>query len=190
MMDTIVFMKMVGDTVTPQVRGEHRSLNSHMYAKWSEQRKLRDIRKATCLHVKDLSQRKESESQCKEILDITSIVDDDKKASHPGPNNGKEKAALPNATHSDPDPYDSMPRDALTQKTAPGGSAAGGACAGTSALRCAARRVSFATQLEEDPPDTLHSPCPAASGGRGACAVRVLRAVSHSIKRAIHRARG
>ncbi len=168
---------------SPQVRGERCSLNPHAHAKWSEQRKLRDTRKAMCFHAQ--SQRTESSPSPNHVPEAT--AEDNHNAEHPGPNSGEARAATPDAIpeHSDPadfkEPLDALERPAAPRADGPRGPAAAAAL----------RRVRFAAQLEEDPPAVLHSPRPARPGGRGgALAARMLRAVSRSFTRALRRAPG
>jgi hypothetical protein len=94
-----------------------------------------------------------------------------------------QEAALRTAHHADPTESAAGPRDSPAPQANPRVEHID-----ASALR--ARRVRFAAQLEEDPPAALHSPRTAKAGGRGACAARMLRAISRSFTRALRRAPG
>ena len=167
---------------------ERRNLNSTTTAKWAELKKLRDCRKAmTRRHTVEASLRTQDSPPFKDTWKSTA---ENNSFMHKRPDASEEEAAA--RCPFDLDLSDSTePRDPLAPQPTPRhGSATGdGFFDDQHALRCAARRVRFAAQLEQDPPAALHSPH-LGSGGRGAYAARMLRAVSRSLTRALRRARG
>jgi hypothetical protein len=166
-------------------------LHSCKVAKWSDLKRLRDTRNATAGYANSMPLKTciaayvgESASGNRIIFSTRLGISDD--------------AATPRSSlHQDPPDPRIHPTDALrnqhqalTGSTDPLATDADAEVAAALARPRAARSVRFAEQLEEPPPVALHRPRSSAAGGRGACAARLLRAVSCTLARALRRAPG